>query len=157
MARITWTTLLLSGLVTIARLDCEAERSAQELVEAARLGDRVTVNDLLEKGYFVDERDKDDRTALMVASGHGYYEISEVLIRAGADVNARDRDGLTPLIAAATGGSVQASELLLSHGAKPDAVMNTGVSALMMAAGLGHREVVEHLLDANAPTEKRVT
>ena len=55
------------------------------------------IKDLVSKGYNVNEVDKNNDTALLIACTHNQSIIPD-LIEAGADVNCRNNEGVTPLI-----------------------------------------------------------
>ncbi|KAI9717849.1 MAG: hypothetical protein M1828_007088 [Chrysothrix sp. TS-e1954] len=76
-----------------------------------------TLQLLISKGVFVDERDSAGSTALHLASQIRSPEVAAVLIEAGADVDALDGNGWTPLHHAAESGNDVGLELLLRNGA----------------------------------------
>ena len=48
---------------------------------------------LLSKGAAIDEKDKDGRTALMLASERGHTEAMQLLLGYGAAIDVKDKDG----------------------------------------------------------------
>lgn len=58
--------------------------------------------------------DKDGNTLLHLAARHGYTEVVEKLIKAGADVNIANRNGDTPLGLARRNGHREITEMLLN-------------------------------------------
>jgi ankyrin repeat protein len=56
----------------------------EELLEAAKIGDKQKVEQLLEEGADVDAKDEDGKTALMFAAFMGHEEIVELLKSYGA-------------------------------------------------------------------------
>ena len=62
---------------------------------------------LVELGAYVNAIDKDDRTALHLASAEGSAKIVQLLIQHGADVNTQDKGLSTPLHLALTSVSVK--------------------------------------------------
>ena len=46
---------------------------------------------------FINARDKDGHTPLMLASWENHYTLIELLVKAGADVNVTDKDGDTAI------------------------------------------------------------
>ncbi len=46
---------------------------------------------------FVNARNKDNQTPLMVASWENYYSLIELLVKAGADINVSDKDDDTAI------------------------------------------------------------
>lgn len=93
--------------------------------------------DMLQKdlasGVNVNARDKDGRTALMMATSPA---IIDFLVAHGANVNAKDNDGKSVLLRAASSVVDQADVVtaLLEHGADINARDNDGMTALMRAS-----------------------
>ncbi|GBP32657.1 Tankyrase [Eumeta japonica] len=76
------------------------------------------------------------------ACSYGHYEVTELLVRAGADVNATDLWAFTPLHEAASKARLEVCSLLLSEGADPTLLNCHGKSALDVAP---NRELQERL------------
>ena len=79
---------------------------------------------LLEKGFDVNKRTKDDRTILMVAAQHGSHRCLTTLLEAGADVNMSTSEGRTTLMMAAAKGSLKCLVTLLAAGAHVNKIEN---------------------------------
>jgi ankyrin repeat protein len=94
---------------------------------AASNGHRHAVQSLLSAGVNVDSKDKNSKTALMLARD---AEIANVLLSHGADVNGKDEDGKTPLMLAR---DAEIANVLLSHGADANARDKYGQTVLMLA------------------------
>ncbi len=133
-------------------------KAVTAFTEAAFEGNTVWVAEALENEMLVDQRNKENRTALMLAAFNGHTETLQVLLNAGADVTLRDSSGRTPLMFASTGPFPSAVRLLLKNGSEVNAVDSLEhFSALMFAAGEGLSPIVELLLEAGAdPTLKDV-
>jgi ankyrin repeat protein len=87
------------------------------------------------------------RTPLYHAAGHGYEEIVEIMVNAGADVNAsEDTDRRWCPIHAAY-GNVRILRLLLEAGANVNAKAIGGITALSLAARWGHRDCAAKILE----------
>jgi len=100
---------------------------------------------LIEKGSFVNAKNKIDETALMW-SVHDFAKM-KLLIQHGADVNAKAKTGNTPLLIAAIGyGKYDALKLLLDKGADALAVNNRKENALIRASLFGDTATVSLLL-----------
>jgi len=95
----------------------------------------------------VEARNRQDESALMIASLKGMNEVASQLLDKGADVN---KPGWTPLHYAATSGQLQILNLLLEHHAYIDAASPNGSTPLMMAAMYGTPSAVKLLLEAGA-------
>jgi uncharacterized protein len=74
----------------------------QQLLEAAGKGDKAAVESLLSQGADKNAKDKEGKSALVVAACNASNQVVRILLKAGADVNAADRIGRTALIAAAS-------------------------------------------------------
>lgn len=95
----------------------------------------------------VEARNRQDESALMIASLKGMNEVVRELLDKGADVN---KPGWTPLHYAATSGQLQIMNLLLEQHAYIDAASPNGSTPLMMAAMYGTPSAVKLLLEAGA-------
>ncbi len=113
---------------------------------AASNGHGHAVQSLLSAGVNVDSKDKDSKTALMLALD---AEIANVLLSHGADVSARDNVGSTALMLAR---DAEIANVLLSHGADVNARDNLGETVLMRAQD---PEVVKALLSHGADVNAR--
>jgi hypothetical protein len=88
MHRVFFIVLLLSLAASGADLSAN-------LRTAAITGDEDEVKALLDKGANVEGKDKNGRTALMLAAQRGHDEIVKLLLAKGAHADARDRQGWT--------------------------------------------------------------
>jgi len=87
--------------------------------------------------------------ALLEAAKHGYLQIVQALIKAGANVNAKDGTtrgntalGLTT--------NLLIAQILIKAGANINAKDEYGTTALMWAAGHGNHQIVQTLIKAGA-------
>lgn len=101
--------------------------------------DSNELNDLIESGVDLEERDFRGRTALFGADA----EKSRFLIAAGADIDARDHDGNTPLHFSRDS---EVAKLLLQNGAETDAKNGIGQTPLDF-----HRMQQERLTGEDIP------
>ena len=117
---------------------------------------------LLDHGAQVDfQGSPGGRTALMLASAYGRYEIAELLLERGAQVDLQNNEGWTALIYAVAEDeripdkdAVGLVRLLLQHGANPQLEDREGKTALAYALYQGDKELIELLSDpakASAP------
>jgi len=114
-------------------------RKRGALVLAASEGDTATVQELLDKGADVNEKDKDGYTALYLAAMSGHTVTVQVLLDSGANVDER-RYGFTALIIAAEFGHNAIVEALLAKGADVNAENDHGWTAFRIAAHQGLTE-----------------
>ena len=90
--------------------------SAEELLEAARSGNRERVLALLDSGANVNAASKYGVTALGLAAERGHLGIVRLLVDRGADVNVRETFyGSLPIDFALRGGHLDIAVLLLEH------------------------------------------
>jgi ankyrin repeat-rich membrane spanning protein len=87
----------------------QAGGPGEELIKAARKGDRGKAASLLQQGVPVDAQDKDGKTALWEASRHDHGEIVALLLEHDAQVDLASKDGETPLLQAHRQGETRVS------------------------------------------------
>lgn len=128
------------------------------LAIAAFSGAKTIVEFLINKKAQINQMDLiNSRTALHWAVASRNYEISKMLIEAGAHVNALDRDSVSPLILAASSGELAIVQLLIRKGALVSQCDRMNSSALHYACMRLHvsiaRELIIHgcVLNTNTP------
>ena len=131
---------------------------------AAENGQIEMVQYLLTKGSNINSRNRIKFTPLHSAThvnskNQCYYDISKLLIDAGADVNARGGVSAvagfdlnqTPLHFAANNGNFELVKLLVEHGADVNAMNYEGATPLYKACEyLGTAEIVKYLISKGA-------
>lgn len=138
--------LVLAFLFIPATNRAESEMS-NDLHRAAAANDAAQVSTQLAQGAAVDARDKDQRTALLLATHANAIDAARVLIASGADVNAKDLIADTPFLYAGAEGRTEILELILATGKVNLKDRNRyGGNALIPAAHHGHPETVRVLL-----------
>ena len=96
-------------------------------------------------------KDKNNKTALMIASEKCNEGAINVLLNAGADPNITDVDGFTCLQRAVDGdGSKEILQAILDHGADVNATNKHNQTALMAASKKGNIDAINVLLNAGA-------
>jgi ankyrin repeat protein len=110
---------------------------AKALLNAARDGDRLFVELVVEAGADVNARGEGGVTALHLAAEAGHEDIVRFLVDHGADLHAETAGGWTALHAAAASGSTDVVLALLNAGADPNARDARGQTPLHMAAYWG--------------------
>lgn len=145
------------------------------LFRAARGGDAPMVQLLLQRGALIELPNEDGVTPLIVAAGFRQsaidtrgrfrneqqaYEVSKLLLEAGADPNNVEANGQTAIFGAATQGWSSLVQLLADHGADLVHMDNNGktpVDAAMGRAGLfGRGDGGEQHIDTAALIEKLI-
>ncbi|MDJ0956015.1 MAG: ankyrin repeat domain-containing protein [Arenicellales bacterium] len=119
-----------------------------QLHDAARGGDRETVERLIVDGEDVQEIDGETAlTPLVEAALAGNKEIVVLLIEKGADPAGRDGKGFTALHAAAHMGHVDIVELLIEQGVDVNDQENTSrITPMHAAAERDYQDVAKVLL-----------
>ncbi|OXB58058.1 hypothetical protein ASZ78_007717, partial [Callipepla squamata] len=120
--------------------------------EAARQGEILQLQQLIESGACVNTVTYDSITPLHEASLRGQTQCVKLLLAAGAQVDARNIDGSTPLCDACASGSIECVKVLLSHGAKVNPPLFTA-SPLHEACMNGSSDCVQLLIDVGANLE----
>ena len=99
----------------------------------------------------INATDKDNVTALMIASWNGNVDAINVLLNAGADPHIADANGYTCLHNAVSGDcSKEVLQEIISHNANINATNKNNVTALMIACWNGNEEAINVLLSAGA-------
>jgi ankyrin repeat protein len=125
------------------------------LMSAARKGDIETVKRLVSSGVRLNEFNKENMTALMIAIQEHHNEVVKCLIDSGADIDAQSRTadplyhGLTALIVAVLVDNHEARELL-RHASKDKWSVMHRYTALMRAVYMDNLRVVDWLLSNGA-------
>ena len=68
-------------------------------------------NDNVCRGAFIECRDKDKDTPLLIAAGKNHLETIKSLLSHGADIGAKDSNDETPIYRAASEGCIEALEV----------------------------------------------
>ena len=118
------------------------EAKDKDLFQAAASGDLRMVRFFLEIGADVNAKNKDGKTAPMVALERGYIEVVKLLLDKGAYVNAKNKDGKTALLVAS---NLEVVKLLLDKGADVNVKDKNGVTALREASWRSDNEMVNLL------------
>jgi len=114
---LAWLGLLI--LIMIAG-ESVALAAPPDLLDAARKGDLERVQQLLDSGADINQRDKTGFTALHWAAMANRKKVAVLLIQKGADINVREfKFNLTPLGVAQSRDFRDMEVLLLRNGAKP--------------------------------------
>lgn len=146
-AAIVWASL--AGALPVAASD-----SVDALFKSARNGDSDGVERALAQGAPIDARDRNKRTALIVAATYDRLAVVQVLIKRGAKVNLLDNKKYDALTMAAADGRTPIVTTLLAAGANPKLITSPyDGTALIAAAHHGHVQVVRALIKAGAPLD----
>lgn len=83
---------------------------------------------------FLEQRDPDGRTALMLAASEGHTNLIELFLNKESILETRDKEGLTALGWACLRGRIIIVQMLLDRGANVNTNDNTGRTPLDLAA-----------------------
>lgn len=144
-------TIIIIPISGCKRKSTDTATTSQTIHEAARKGDKVSIEEFLNKGVQVNKRDNLGFTPLDFASWYGHLDIVKILIANGADVGSRDKNLMTPLHWASAYGRKEVAEFLIEEDADIHAKNQNGgtpLSATTMGGG-GNCKGVAELLIAN--------
>merc|ERR1711998_264549 len=142
-----------------SKVTAMATETRYKLHEYARRGDLALVREAIENNGNVDQLNRENQTALLVAAGHGNYSVAKFLLEHGAKTNVIDRRGWTALHHAAQNGNEATVELLLKGGDKftKETAISPNIeveeadrSPLGVALSAGNLAAAVHLVDAGA-------
>lgn len=125
----------------------------QALHIAAASGYVHTLDNLINRGAFVDARDLHSRTPLFLAAENGHEQCCSNLLARGADPNNRDAHGHSIMEVAARRGSLRIIQLLLAWGAHVNPILGHCASTPLQAAVESNNfsyDLIQYLVDANA-------
>ncbi|MEG4404945.1 ankyrin repeat domain-containing protein [Microcoleus sp. MON2_D5] len=120
------------------------------LHNAAKIGFKELVQQLIKDGANVAILDSEKRTPLHLAVDRGSQDIAELLIANGARVNARNANGQTPLYRAIAIGHNEISALLINNGTDVNNIDGSGTTPLHKAAHYGTVEILKLLIAKGA-------
>jgi len=135
---------LISNLAREPQLvNAYADDGFQPLGLAAYFGQVEAVEYLIKAGAEINSPAKNSLgvTPLQSAVAGCHFEITNLLLGAGADPNVREGSGHTPLHVAAQCGDVRIARILIFGGANLEAASEDGAQPLDIALASGHNEV----------------
>ncbi|KAJ9539822.1 hypothetical protein OSB04_026328 [Centaurea solstitialis] len=118
----------------------------EEVLNAARRGDIVHLEFLLERDASVNFQDQYGLTAIHMAAIKGYKDVVMLLVEFGSDLECTEVEGRTPLHMATIGGNKDMVEVLINRGADVNAKCNKGATPLEVAQTMGYENVTQFLL-----------
>ncbi|RDW65706.1 ankyrin repeat domain-containing protein [Aspergillus mulundensis] len=140
----------------MGNVDPKTDHGQTPLWFAATYGFPDLVQDLLNQGSFIENREKlRETTPLYAAVLRGHEEVFNVLANAGADLEARTKYKGSPIGIAAETGNERMMKLLLARGANADIKIENGLTPLQRAAMGGHDAVFKLLVGATGMDKVR--
>lgn len=133
--------------------------SGLDFVQAVKSSDGDKATQLLEDhpAGFINSRDGDGNTGLIIAVTRRDEQWTAFLLGKGADPNVQGKGGDSALIVASRIGFDQAVDWLLQLGAKVDLANRMGETALISAVEQRQTSIVKLLLAAGADPDKTDT
>lgn len=123
---------------------------------AVSKGDFPTCQSFIQQGAYVDSRDENGNSPLMMAvASPKQLKLVRMLVKTGAAVNGTNVLGETALLTASYSGNASTVKLLLKFGADPNVASRSGYTPLMAATDSGHSEIVQKLLKEGADPNAR--
>ena len=132
-----------------------AKELDKKLIEVCENGEKKDVEELIDMGADINQKNKYGNTALMRASYWGNKEVVELLIRNGAGINQKDNYGVTALMGASLKRRKEVVDLLIQNGVDVNQKDNNGRTALMKASERGYGEIVELLIQNGADVNQK--
>lgn len=115
-------------------------------MQSAYKGDLKSLQQALDAGEDINQRDARGYTPLMMATYYNFYSIADYLLKNGADIDAQGQNGCTALILATCNKNIRIIKLLMKYNPNVDIVDHSGRSAKDHAANL-NLEVISKILD----------
>jgi hypothetical protein len=119
-----------SSITTVAAEEPGKEKDLEHVVEALIAGDLKALEEYIEDGDDLNQRDKDRNTPLMLSILFGRADAAKALIEGGAKLDLKNKDGNTALMSAAFLGQTETVKILLEKGAELEIRSNVGSTAL---------------------------
>ncbi len=132
-----------------------AEVAAYDGLHAAAItGNLKHLNAAIAAAKDLNARDRQGRTALMLAGYGKHHEAAQALIKAGANLNALENSAYDLLTISSVLNDVKMVKLAIASGADAKQITSPYEgTALIAAAHLGHVEVVKALIAGGAPLD----
>ena len=122
--------------------------SPDEFSVLCKKGDFSRVKALLDAGFNIHIRNRNELDYLRSACAMGHFEIAQLLIERGADVDAAsDSNGQTPLHLACAGEHLKIVRLLIECGADPNPINCIGNTPLYQACNCGFLRLAQLLIE----------
>lgn len=117
-----------------------------EFLNAAEQGNLAGLKNCLSKGVDINATNRQQRTAITLASLHKKYDCVEFLISAGADINKQDETCFNPFLLSCLNNDLTLLRLVLPANPDLHCLSRFGGVGITPASEKGHVEIVRELL-----------
>ncbi|MGE7908562.1 ankyrin repeat domain-containing protein [Lysinibacillus xylanilyticus] len=114
--------------------------------EAAEVGDIDTLNDYLKQGVDINSRNKQKRTAILIAAMNDQLEAVKFLIMEGADIDLQDQICLNPFLYGCINGKLELVKMMIKANTDIERLTRFGGVGVHPASEKGFVEVVRELV-----------
>ncbi|WP_152395701.1 ankyrin repeat domain-containing protein [Paenibacillus guangzhouensis] len=118
----------------------------QQFLEAAAQGDVATLKKCLEQGIDINVRNKQKRTAVLIAAMNDHLKAVSFLVEAGANVDLQDETCFNPFLFGCINGKLELVKLMIKANTNIELLTRFGGVGITPASEKGHVEVVRELL-----------
>jgi len=117
-----------------------------EFLAAAEAGDIDTLQRFLQQGVDINARNKQKRTAILLAAMNDQLETVKFLIQEGADINLQDQICLNPFLYGCINGKLELVKIMLQANTDLERLTRFGGVGVHPASEKGFVEVVRELV-----------
>ena len=126
----------------------KGEGGYELLLTACKLNRSFILEWLIENGIDINEKDKEGRNALMIASQNGNLDIIEILIENNIRINERDYDNKNALIYATENGNLEVVQYLVKKKININVCsFSKSWNALFYAIDKNYNDMATYLID----------
>lgn len=118
----------------------------QAFIEAAAQGDIDALKKHLEQGVDINARNRQKRTAILVAAMNDHYEAVQFLVDAGADVDLQDETCFNPFLYGCINGKLELVQMMIKANTNLELLTRFGGVGITPASEKGYVEIVRELL-----------
>ncbi|MCU1718049.1 ankyrin repeat domain-containing protein [Pseudomonas sp. 5P_3.1_Bac2] len=122
-----------------------AQQLRDYLLNAARTGDALIINEFIQAGYDLNTQNEKGYTALILAAYNGQAIAVEQLLKAGANPCTEDVRGNTALMGAIFKGELRIAKRLMQAECSANQANHSGQTPAMYAALFQRKEILEQL------------
>ncbi len=125
--------------------------NVQDLFDAIRDNNEKLVDGILcTNPDWINQTDSRGSSPLLLATYHGFHNLSQLILNHQADINAQDKVGNTALMGVCFKHHNDIAKMLIDRGADINATNNMGANALIYCAQFNNEEIAQLLLDKGA-------